>query len=122
MGREFPRTMVLVVEDEAVIRLSAMSLVEAAGFEAISASNAEDALSALEQHDDICLVFTDIQMPGSMDGLDLIRVVRERWPCVAALVTSGKSCTPFELPTGVTFLGKPYMSDQFEAALRKLLH
>jgi CheY-like chemotaxis protein len=67
---------VLVVEDEALIQLHAVAMVEAAGFEAISASNVADAIRILETRGDIRAVFTDIQMPGPMDGLGLMRLLK----------------------------------------------
>lgn len=114
------RPAVLVVEDEALARLNALDIVEAAGFEAVSASNADEAIHVLETRDDIRAVFTDVQMPGSMDGLGLIRLMQDRWPAVAALVTSGGTNIA-DLPGGVRFLAKPYLPRQIEAALYKLI-
>jgi DNA-binding NtrC family response regulator len=112
----------LVVEDEALTRLYAIDIVEGAGFEAIGASSADHAIDVLESRDDIRAVFTDIQMPGSMDGLALIRLMKERWPSVAALLTSGKiNITPADLPGGVPFFTKPYLAAQIESALRRLI-
>jgi CheY-like chemotaxis protein len=113
---------VLVVEDETLTRMSTIAMVEEAGFEAVGVSNADEALSVLETRDDIRAVFTDVQMPGSMDGLGLIRLVRDRWPAVAGLVSSGKSSiTETDLPSGVRFFAKPYLPFQIEAALRQLI-
>ena len=82
MSRPVPvaKAAVLVVEDEALVRLRAVDIVEAAGFAVVSASNADDAIGILETRDDIRAVFTDVQMPGSMDGLGLMRLIKERWP------------------------------------------
>lgn len=116
------RPVVLVVEDEVVTRLSAMDTVEAIGCEAIDASNADDAVSILEARTDIRAVFTDVQMPGSMDGLELVRLLSKRWPCVAVLVASGKtSIAPTDLPDGVLFFAKPYTRIQIETALRQII-
>src|SRR5438270_13493483 len=82
------RGLVLVVEDETLVRLNAVEMVEAAGFKAISAVDADEAIQILESRNDIRAVFTDVQMPGSMDGLRLARVVRSRWPPVAFIVLS----------------------------------
>src|SRR3981189_542571 len=71
---------VLVVEGGWVLRLVAVELVEDAGFQALSAANADEALSILETRGDVWLLFTDVQMPGSMDGLSLAHPVRDRWP------------------------------------------
>jgi CheY-like chemotaxis protein len=71
---------ILVVEDELLLRLMAVDIVETAGFEALSAGTADEALAILEARADVRLVFTDVQMPGSMDGLRLAHAVRDRWP------------------------------------------
>ena len=124
MDEAFPgqKPVVLVVEDESLVRTDAIEMVEMAGFEAISASNADEAIRILESRNDIRAVFTDVQMPGSMDGLRLARVVRSRWPPVALIVTSGRTKIPEnDLPSGGRFLGKPYHSGQVEATLRQLI-
>jgi CheY-like chemotaxis protein len=124
MGSALPgkSPVVLVVEDESVVLFSAVEMVTEAGFDAIPASNADDAIRILERRDDIRAVFTDVQMPGSMDGLRLARVVRNRWPPVAVVVTSGqRQIAPADLPSGVRFLGKPYQPPQIEAVLRQLI-
>jgi CheY-like chemotaxis protein len=116
------KPVVLVVEDESLVRTDAVEMVEMAGFEAISASNADEAIRILESRNDIRAVFTDVQMPGSMDGLRLARVVRSRWPPVALIVTSGRTkIAGNDLPSGGRFLGKPYHSGQVEATLRQLI-
>jgi CheY-like chemotaxis protein len=124
MGRAVPgrKPVVLVVEDENLIRLSALDIVEEAGFEAIAASDADEAIRILESRNDIRAVFTDVHMPGSMDGLRLARVVRNRWPPVALIVTSGRrSVLETDLPPGGRFLDKPYEPAQIETALRELI-
>jgi CheY-like chemotaxis protein len=80
---------VLVVEDEPLSRIHALNLVEEAGYVAIEASNADEAISILEARKDIRIVFTDIDMPGSMDGLKLARAIRDRWPPIELILTSG---------------------------------
>lgn len=113
---------VLVVEDETLTRMSTIAMVEEAGFEAVGVSNADEALSVLEARHDIRAVFTDVQMPGSMDGVRLIWIVRHRWPSVAGLVSSGRSSiSETELPSGVRFFAKPYLPFQIETALRQLI-
>src|SRR5436190_230748 len=115
MGRAIPgqRPIVLIVEDERLIRSTAVDMVEEAGFEAIEASDADEAIRILESRTDIRAVFTDVNMPGSMDGLKLARVVRNRWPPVALIVTSGRSNVPEpDLPEGGRFLPKPYAAGQ----------
>ena len=98
------RPHVLVVEDEFFNRLHAVNLVEAAGYKAIEASNADEAIAILELRKDIRIVFTDIDMPGSMDGLKLARAVRDRWPPIELILTSGHFDVPEESRAGSVFL------------------
>ena len=83
------RPVVLIVEDEFLLRMDAADMVAAAGFEVVEAANADEAIEILEARRDITVVFTDIQMPGSMDGLKLARAVRGRWPPIKIVATSG---------------------------------
>lgn len=100
---------VLVVEDEAISRMSAVSLVEDQGFDVLEASSADEAVGILEAHPEIRVVFTDIQMAGSMDGLQLIAYAHRRWPPLQFIVVSGeKSPTVIEMPEGSRFFSKPY--------------
>lgn len=102
---------VLVVEDEPLLRLMAVDLVEEAGFTAIEAANADEAVAILEQRQDIRIVFTDVDMPGSMDGLKLALAVRDRWPPIEIIVTSGHvRLTEVNLPVRTVFFPKPYDS------------
>jgi CheY-like chemotaxis protein len=113
---------VLIVEDESLIRINAVEMIEQAGFEAIAASDADEAIRILESRNDIRAVFTDVHMPGSMDGIRLAGVVRNRWPPVALIVTSGQTKVPeSDLPIGGRFLPKPYAPGQIETALRQLI-
>jgi CheY-like chemotaxis protein len=101
--------MVLVVEDEALIRMSSADVIRDLGFEVIEAVDADHAISLLESVPGVTVVFTDIQMPGSMDGLLLAAVIRDRWPPIALLVTSGKMRpASSDMPTGARFISKPY--------------
>ena len=86
-----PIPAVLIVEDEPLIRMGTASLIEDAGFKVHEAGNADEAIRILELHDEIRLIFTDVNMPGSMDGLKLAHYVRGRWPPVKIIVTSGKA-------------------------------
>ena len=117
------RPVVLVVEDESLLRASAMDMVKKAGFDVIEASDADEAIRILESRSDIRAVFTDVQMPGSMDGLRLARVIRSRWPPVALIVTSGKTnvMEDDDLPTGGRFLPKPYHQAQIGSVLKQLI-
>lgn len=113
---------VLVVEDDMLIRLNAVSLVEAAGFKALEAADADEAIVLLEARTDIAVVFTDIQMPGSMDGLKLAAAVRDRWPPIKIVATSGhfKSLEGL-LPEGGRFLAKPYSGAEVSDVIRELV-
>jgi len=103
------RAVVLVVEDHALIRLCALDLVRAAGFEGIGAKSADEAIAILETRPDIRVVFTDVEMPGSMDGLKLAHYVRDRWPPIQLIVVSGRRVLDeTTLPSNSRFFAKPY--------------
>ena len=103
------RPVVLIVEDELLLRMDAIEMIAAAGFEVVEAGDADDAIDILEARRDITVVFTDIQMPGSMDGLKLARAVRGRWPPIKIVATSGLvDVGEKDLPEGGRFLRKPY--------------
>ncbi|WP_426437262.1 response regulator transcription factor [Bradyrhizobium genosp. P] len=91
---------VLIVEDEFLIRMNAVDMIEACGFHSADAKNADDAIAILEARDDVRVIFTDIQMPGSMDGLKLAAAVRDRWPSIAIIATSGAVDVRDKLPAG----------------------
>ena len=115
------RPVVLVVEDEFLIRMHAAEMIEEAGFEVLEASNADEAVEMLEARFDIAVVFTDIQMPGSMDGLKLAKAVRDRWPPIHIVATSGFVDVRIDdLPNGGRFLPKPYSPAQVIGALHEL--
>jgi CheY-like chemotaxis protein len=115
------RPVVLVVEDEFLLRIDAADVIAAAGFEVIEAANADEAIEILESRSDVTVVFTDIQMPGSMDGLKLARAVRGRWPPIKIVATSGLlNVREVDLPEGGRFLPKPYSPAQVTGVLREL--
>jgi CheY-like chemotaxis protein len=115
------RPVVLVVEDELLIRTHAAGIIEESGFDVIEASNADQAIAILEVRSDIAVLFTDIQMPGRMDGLKLAAAVRGRWPPIQIVATSGfVHVRPGDLPEGGRFLSKPYNPTQLTATLREL--
>jgi CheY-like chemotaxis protein len=100
---------VLVVEDEPFVRMVAVDVVEQAGFEAVEAGNADEALELLEKVPDIRLLFTDIDMPGSMNGLRLAAAVHDRWTQIQIIVVSGKQRpSKTEIPDRGVFFSKPY--------------
>ena len=114
------RPHVLVVEDEFFSRIHALDLVETAGYNAIEASNADEAIAILETRKDIRIVFTDIDMPGSMDGLKLARAIRDRWPPIELILTSGHLDVPESaVPERGLFFSKPYRDQEIVAALQK---
>jgi CheY-like chemotaxis protein len=110
---------VLIVDDEPLVRLCAVETVEDAGFEVIEAANADEAIRILESRSDIHVVFTDVHMPGSMDGLKLAHAVRNRWPPIKIIVTSGREkVAEQDLPAGGRFVAKPYDPSGIRDALR----
>ena len=112
---------VLIVEDELLIRMSATAIVEEAGFQAYDAADADEAIALLEKHADIGILFTDIDMPGSMDGLKLAHYVRGRWPPVKIIVTSGHvQAGDQDMPQDAVFFAKPYRAMQIAGKLREL--
>ena len=116
------RPVVLIVEDEFLLRMNAVDMIQAAGFEAVEAADADEAIEILETRRDITVVFTDIQMPGSMDGLKLARAVRGRWPPIKIVATSGRvNIAESDLPEGGRFLPKPYSPDQIAGLLREIV-
>jgi CheY-like chemotaxis protein len=118
---ESRRPVVLIVEDEFLLRMDAADMIAAAGFEVVEAANADQAIKILETRRDIIVVFTDIQMPGSMDGLKLARAVRGRWPPIKIVATSGHlNVNELDLPEGGRFLLKPYSPVQVTGVLREL--
>ncbi len=116
-----PKHLILVVEDEALIRMHSAEMIRDLGFEVIEAVDADEAVYLLESITGIKVVFTDIQMPGSMDGLLLAAVVRDRWPPIALLITSGKVRPPTnDMPAGAGFISKPYSPWQLHEQLQSL--
>jgi len=115
------RPVVLIVEDEALQRMMAVQALAAAGFDVLEAADADDAIAWLERRPDVAVVFTDIKMPGSMDGLRLAAAIRDRWPPVKVVTTSqfiqpGESKTP----EGGLFVPKPYSPAQIVGTLHSL--
>lgn len=122
LGSANPRPNVLVVEDELVLRMRALDMVEDAGFNAVEAVNADQALVILESRSDISLLFTDIQMPGSIDGLKLAHEVHTRWPTIKIVLVSGQvRLTDDEKPADSRFFGKPLDVKQMIAELQKMV-
>lgn len=113
---------VLVVEDEMVLRMRAVDIVEDAGFTAVEAVNADEAISILEARSDISLLFTDIQMPGSMDGLKLAHAVHDRWPAIKIILVSGQvNPSEAERAADSRFFGKPLGVEEMAAQLQAMI-
>lgn len=120
MGQEKQNgPVVLVVEDEPLTLMDAVELVNEAGFVAITARNADDAITILERREDVRMIFTDINMPGSMDGLKLAHAVRSRWPPIEIIVTSANLGSAQQMPDRGIFVPKPYTRAQISNALHR---
>jgi CheY-like chemotaxis protein len=113
---------ILVVEDEMLVRMHGTDILEEAGFSVIEAANADEALAILTGQDAVHLLFSDVDMPGSMDGLALARQVHQRWPNIRLLLTSGHHrLNEDQLPDNGKFLGKPWTHDVLLSRIRELL-
>jgi CheY-like chemotaxis protein len=121
--RASSRPVVLIVEDEFLIRMDAIDALGAAGYDVLDAGNADEAIAILEERDDVHVIFTDIDMPGSMDGLKLAHFVRDRWPPVKIVATSGHArIADTDLPEGGRFLQKPYTPTQVITTIDRLMN
>lgn len=122
-NRKTGKAIILVVDDEPILRMIGIDMAEEAGFEALEAANADEAISVLETREDIRLIFTDIDMPaGSMNGLKLAAAVRRRWPPIEIIAVSGHyQARREELPEGVLFFSKPYLNGTIIEAMKRLV-
>ena len=102
-----PQALILVVDDDVLERMGASYMFSDAGYQVLEAGNADVALRFFETNADIRLLFTDVTMPGALNGADLARQVAERWPKVGIMMTSGRP-VPANLPPNVRFHAKPY--------------
>lgn len=113
---------VLIIEDEPIIRMTVADDFASAGFDVVEASNADEALAILETERPIAAIFSDIGMPGTIDGLELARIVRDRWPPVHIVLTSGHTKPQLDqLPDRVRFLPKPYLHQNVVAVLKSFM-
>lgn len=113
---------ILIVEDEPIIRMCAAEMVEDAGYIALEVGDAQAAMALLEDGKPVAAVFTDINLPGGMDGLALAEEVERRWPEIRILIASGRAAPPASQLSGkVSFIPKPYGSDELLAALEAVL-
>jgi two-component system, response regulator PdtaR len=116
------RQAVLVVEDESLVRMFAVDVLEDEGYEVIEASDAQQALAELKARPDIKLVFTDINMPGAMDGVELAREIARTMPGVHVILTSGKYLSRAdEIPVATPFVTKPYTAHQLIGLMEQIL-
>ena len=121
LSKDKASTSVLIVEDEPLLLMMAVDLVEDAGYGAVVAQNADEAVQILLSRADIRIVFTDIDMPGSMDGLKLAATIRDRWPPIEIIITSGfRKPALSELPVRAVFFAKPYVPSQVQRALHRM--
>lgn len=112
----------LVVEDNPLILMSALDLVETAGFEGVGASNADEAIAILEARADVRLVFTDVEMPGTIDGVKLAHYIRNRWPPIQLIIASGRVIhEESQLPAGSRFFSKPYDNNAIAEEMTRML-
>jgi CheY-like chemotaxis protein len=110
--------LVLLVEDEGLVRLMTADMLEEAGFCVLEAGDADAAWRLLEERPDIGVLFTDVDMPGSMNGFDLARRVAERWPRIRLVITSGRCAPkPRDVPDDGRFIAKPYDMARVVAAI-----
>jgi two-component system, response regulator PdtaR len=115
-------TVVLVVEDDVLLRMDAVQMIEEAGFEVLEAATADEAIVILETRLDVNVVFTDVDMPGSMNGIKLAEAVRGRWPPIKIIATSGHfDLGSGDLPTGGRFIPKPYNFRAVTETIRELV-
>jgi len=113
---------VLIVEDEMMLRMRAVDIVEDAGYTPLEALDAAEAVAILESRSDVALICTDIQMPGQMDGVGLAHAVHERWPAIKIIVVSGRlKLQNLDLPPHSRFLGKPLNAGEVIAEMRDMI-
>jgi two-component system, response regulator PdtaR len=113
---------IMIVDDEPLIRMHARQIVEQAGYSAVEAADADHALELLSD-DGVSVVVTDVQMPGSMDGLELAHAVKAAWPSIVIVVMSGRHLPlPADLPEGTRFLSKPFSEQRLVDVLADALY
>ena len=115
-----PPHAILIVEDDQLLRLLTADIIEEAGFEVLQAKNADEAVAILEARADIALLLTDINMPGSMDGMKLAHAASNRWPPIKIIVVSSRAPDD-ELPAGSRFFAKPYHGGTMVSEIRSMI-
>jgi CheY-like chemotaxis protein len=111
-------SLVLLVEDEVLVRIVASEALHDSGFDVLEAADADDALALLKSRTDIGLLFTDVNLPGGLDGLALAAIVHSNWPDIRIVVTSGRPLAG-QVPDSGRFLSKPYSLDHMAAVVAK---
>ena len=114
-----PRPIILLIEDEPLQRIFLSDLIEEAGFEVIEVGSAEQGVAVLEARTDIRIVFADLDMPRSIDGLRIAAAIRDRWPPIEIILTSGRTSPAMEMiPARSCFVAKPYVTSQIVSAIQ----
>ncbi len=112
---------ILVVEDEPLLRMMAVDMVGEAGFVALEAGDSHQAIAILQQRTDIRIVFTDIDLPGGVDGMKLAATIRDRWPPIKLILTSGHlKPADVDMPAHSVFYPKPYAQDRVMATMQAM--
>jgi CheY-like chemotaxis protein len=115
-------SVVLIVEDEMLLRMRAVDMVEDAGFTPVEAVDADEAVAILESRSDVALLFTDIQIPGIMDGLKLAHAVHERWPPIKIILVSGQlRPASIDIPADSRFFGKPLEAKEMIVEMQDMI-
>jgi two-component system, response regulator PdtaR len=116
-----PSSVILMVEDEELLRACAAGELEDAGYKVVEAASADEALDVMKTRPDVRVLFTDVQMPGRLDGMDLARKIHERWPNVLLLITSGgRQPGQDDMPDHGHFLAKPYRVQEVVKEIKAL--
>lgn len=120
-SRQNRKPVILVVEDEPLLRMAAVDMIEDAGFDVVAAANATEAVEILERRLDIRIVFSDIDMPRGMDGMRLAALIRKRWPPIRIILTSGyTSVDAVQMPPDSVFFPKPYVEEKIIETIHQM--
>jgi CheY-like chemotaxis protein len=116
------RRVILLVDDEPLLLIDSEDLFVDAGYEVFTAYSADEAIKLLSENSQIGLVVTDINMPGSMDGLGLIKVVRDRWPPVKLIIVSSQTAFKAgDVPAYVPILSKPFVFKELQSKAQEMI-
>jgi DNA-binding NtrC family response regulator len=121
MGSLHQSKVVMIVDDDELVRRLEAAVLSEEGFEILEASNADEALALLRERHDICVLLTDIEMPGTLNGLRLAEIVRSDWPDTGMVLASGRTFpSEAELPAGAVFLQKPYTIERMAFCVQEV--